>query len=127
MSEIKRTYEITAPIEKVWWALTTAKGGEAWGAGPVKFDLQEGGEFSYWGGDIHGVNTKVITNKLLEQDWYGHDHPEEKYRAVFELEPRGNGTLVHLTYSGNIYDEQRDIQDWDEYYFQPIKKLLEIG
>lgn len=127
MSQIEQTYTIKAPVDKVWWALTTAEGGKAWGASPAAFELKESGEFSYWGGDIHGINTKVITNELLKQDWYGHDHPEEKYRAVFRFETMDGDTLVHLIYSGNIYDEQRDIRDWDEYYFQPIKKLLEAS
>lgn len=125
MSYIEQTYTINAPVEKVWWALTTADAAEAWGAAPAKFDASEGGEFSYWDGDIHGVNTKLIQNQLLEQDWYGHDHPEEKYKASFTFEPIDKGTVVKLHYSGNIYDEQRDIQDWQEYYFDPIKKLLE--
>jgi activator of HSP90 ATPase len=63
--------------------------------------------------------------QTLEQDWYGHDHPEEKYRAEFSFSQDGDVTTVRLRYSGNIYDEQRDISDWQEYYFDPIKKLLE--
>ena len=122
---IEQTYAIDAPIDKVWWALTTADGAEKWGAGPAKFDAAEGGEFSYWDGDIHGLNTKVDPNSVLEQDWYGHDHPAEKYRMCFRLESKGTKTLVHLTYSGNIYDEQRDVADLRDYYFEPIKKLLE--
>lgn len=125
MTTIKQTYAINAPIEKVWWALTTVDGAEQWGAGPAKFDAKEGGQFSYWGGNIHGINTKVVPMHILEQDWYGHDHPEEKYRAEFSFSQEGNITTVKLRYSGNIYDEQRDVSDWQEYYFDPIKKLLE--
>ncbi len=125
MQQIEQTYTIKAPLAKVWWALTTAEAAEEWGAGPAKFDVTEGGEFSYWDGDIHGINTKVVPEKLLEQDWYGHDHPEEKYRTSFTFEQDGDATLVHFVYSGHIYDEQRDISDWKEYYFDPIKKLLE--
>lgn len=81
--------------------------------------------FSYWDGDIHGINTKVVPIQTLEQDWYGHDHPEEKHRAEFSFSQNGDITTVKLNYSGNIYDEQRDISDWQEYYFDPIKQLLE--
>lgn len=124
MQTIEQTYTIAAPLDRVWWALTTAEGAEKWGAGPASFNASDGGEFSYWDGDIHG-NTKVLPEMVLEQDWYGHDHPEEKYRTRFRFELVGTTTNVHLTYSGNIYDEQRDIADWQEYYFDPIKKLLE--
>lgn len=125
MKTLELTFEIAAPIERVWWAFTTAEGAEQWGASPAKFNAADGGEFSYWDGDIHGVNTTVVPMQALEQDWYGHDHPEEKYRAVFGFNQEGDITTVKLTYSGNIYDEQRDISDWQEYYFNSIKKLLE--
>ena len=125
MSQIDLSYTIKSPVAKVWWALTTAEAAEQWGAGPAKFDATEGGEFSYWDGEIHGTNTKVVLEKLLEQDWYGHDHPEEKYRTSFRFEVKGDATIVHFVMAGHIYDEQRDIDDAREYYFDPIKELLE--
>ena len=112
MAQIEQTYTINAPLEKVWHALTTAEGAEEWGAGPAKFDATEGGEFSYWDGDIHGINAKIIPLKQLEQEWYGHDHPEEKYRAAYTFETDGVQTVVHFVFSGHIYDERRDIADW---------------
>jgi uncharacterized protein YndB with AHSA1/START domain len=125
MKRIEQTYHIKAPIAKVWQALTDASMAEQWGAGPAKVDATEGGEFSYWGGDIHGLNTKIVPEKLLEQDWYGHDHPERKFRATFTFETDGIATTVHLVFTGDIEDEQKDIKDWQEYYFDPIKNLLE--
>jgi uncharacterized protein YndB with AHSA1/START domain len=125
MNTIEPTYRIKAPVTKVWWVLTTAEGGEAWGAGPAQFDATEGGAFSYWNSDIHGINTKVVPEKLLEQDWYGHENPAWKYNALFTFEADGDVTVVQVKYSGDIVDEQRDINDWNEYYFEPIKQLLE--
>lgn len=126
MKQIEQTYTINAPIEKVWQALTTAELAEQWGAGPAKMDARVGGEYSYWDGDIHGVFTKLMPGKLIEQDWYGHDNPTWKYKVVFSFEGDSKATRVHLVYSGNILDEQKDIADWREYYFDPIKKLLEV-
>ena len=123
--QLEQTYVIKAPLTKVWQALTDSKVAEQWSAGPAKVDAHEGGEFSYWDGDIHGVNTKVVPEKLLEQDWYGHDNPTWKYNVKFTFEEDNGTTTVHLLYSGNIVDEQRDINDWKDYYFDPIKKLLE--
>jgi len=125
MSQIEQAYTIKAPVSEVWRALTDASVAEQWGAAPAKVDATEGGEFSYWDGDIHGINTKIVPEKLLEQDWYGHDHPERKFRAVFTFEAEGNVTTVRLVFTGDIEDEQKDKKDWQEYYFDPIKKLLE--
>lgn len=124
-SHIEQTYTIKAPVSKVWQALTDAAAAEQWGAGPAKVDAREGGEFSYWDGDIHGVYTKLVPNTLIEQDWYGHDNPTWKYNVVFKLKGESDTTTVHLAYSGNILDEQKDIKDWQDYYFTPIKELLE--
>lgn len=123
--QIKQQYQIKAPLHKVWQALTDADIAEQWGAGPAIFEAREGGKFSYWDGDIHGTNTKIMPEKLLEQDWYGHDNPTWKYNVRFTFEKHEDTTIVDFLYSGNIIDEQRDIKDWQTYYFDPIKKLLD--
>lgn len=71
MSTLEQDYEIAAPVEKVWQALTDASIMEQWEAGPGTSDCREGGEFSLWDGDIHGVYTKLVPGQLIEQDWYG--------------------------------------------------------
>jgi uncharacterized protein YndB with AHSA1/START domain len=125
MKQIEQTYTINAPVEKVWEALTSAEIAEQWGAAPAKVNPKVGGEYSYWGGDIHGIFTKLVPGKLIEQDWYGHDNPTWKYTVVFAFESDGQATTVRMLYSGDILDEQKDIGDWKDYYFDPIKKLLE--
>jgi len=125
MKSIQQDYIIEAPVSEVYKALTDGPTAEQWGAAPAKVDAREGGEFSYWDGDIHGVYTKLVPQKLIEQDWYGHDNPTWKYRVSFMLKGDDKITTVHMIYSGNILDEQKDIADWRDYYFDPIKKLLE--
>lgn len=125
MKTVEQDYIIDAPIKEVWLALTDAAYMERWEAGPAKSDAREGGEFSLWDGDIHGTYTKLVPEKLIEQDWYGHNNPTWKYTLSFSLEPKGDGTNVHMIYSGDIVDEQKDIADWRDYYFDPIKKLVE--
>lgn len=98
---------------------------EKWGAAPAQVDAHEGGKFSYWDGDIHGVFTRLVENTLIEQDWYGHDNPTWKYRAVFTFTSNGDSTVVALDFSGDIQDEAKDLADWQDYYFTPIKQLLE--
>jgi uncharacterized protein YndB with AHSA1/START domain len=125
MSQIEQTYTINAPVSKVWQAFTDTDIAERWGAAPAKVNACEGGEYSYWDGDIHGIFTKIVPEKLIEQDWYGHDNPTWKYNVTFTFEGDDEATTVHMVYSGNIIDEQKDIKDWKDYYFDPIKQLLE--
>ncbi len=125
MKQLEQTYTINAPVSAVWKALTDGPTAEQWGAAPAKVDAREGGEFSYWDGDIHGTFTKLVSEKLIEQDWYGHDNPNWKYTVSFAFEGDDKQTAVHMIYAGDILDEQKDIADWRDYYFDPIKKLLE--
>ncbi len=125
MNEIEKIYPIKAPLEKVWWALTSAEGANAWGASPAKYEASVGGAFSYWDGDIHGITTVYEPERLLVQDWFGHDDPNEKYQARFEFSSAEGVTSIKLTFSGNIKDPTRDANDWDDYYFSPIKQALE--
>jgi uncharacterized protein YndB with AHSA1/START domain len=125
MKQIEQTYTIKAPVSKVWQALTDATIAEQWGAAPAKVEARVGGEFSYWDGDIHGTYTKLIPDALIEQEWYGHDNPTWKYNVVFTFDGNDESTTIRMTYSGDILDEQKDIEDWQGYYFSPIKELLE--
>ncbi len=125
VKSIEQDYVIKAPISEVWKALTDGPTAERWGAEPAKVDAREGGEFSYWNGDIHGIFAGLVPKKLIKQDWYGHDNPTWKYSVSFTFEGDDKTTTVHMVYAGNILDEQKDIADWRDYYFDPIKKLLE--
>ena len=111
MKSIQQDYVIKASVKEVWKALTDGPTAEQWGAAPAKVDAREGGKFSYWDGDIHGVYTKLIPQQLIEQDWYGHDNSTWKYTVSFTLEGDGKTTTVHMIYSGDILDEQKDIAD----------------
>ena len=68
MKSIQQDYVIEAPVSEVWKALTDGPTAEQWGAAPAKVDAHEGGEFSYWDGDIHGTYTnlsqKSSSNKI---------------------------------------------------------------
>ena len=68
MDSLDLSIEIKAPLEKVWWAFTTAEAAEQWGAGPAYIEAKDGGVFSYWESDIHGIITKIVPMQILEQD-----------------------------------------------------------
>jgi len=125
MKSFTQYYTIQAPVNEVYKALTDGPTAEQWGAAPAKVDAREGGTFSYWDGDIHGVFTKLVAEKFVEQEWYGHENPDWKYTVTFTFEGDNRATTVRMVFSGNIVDERKDIADWRDYYFEPIKKLLE--
>lgn len=122
---LKQTYKIKAPIEKVWDALTNAKTIDKWGGGPAKMRATESSEFSVWGGDIHGKNTKVVKEKELTQEWISGDWKIPS-KVDFKLSEKNGVTTVKLTHEGIPPGEYKDIADgWNRYYLGEIKKLLE--
>ena len=129
MKTIKQTYQIKAPVEKVWQALVDPKIIEKWSGAGAKMDANVGTKFELWGGDIHGTNTQVVNppsgGKKLVQDWYGGDW-DEPSKATFTLEDKNGETEITLV-NENVPDEQvDDIEDgWTRYYLGEIKKLLE--
>lgn len=125
MKSIRQEYSAKVPVEKVWEALVDPKIIDEWGGGPAKMKEEVGFKFSLWGGDIHGTNTKVVKEKVLEQDWFGGDW-DESSKLRFELSTHENKTKVLLTQS-NIPDKEVDdiSSGWHDYYMGPLIKLLE--
>ena len=122
---LKQEYNIKAPLSKVWDALIDPKIIDKWGGGPAKMSDKVGFEFSLWGGDIHGKNTKVIPEKLLAQDWMGGDW-EDYSKLEFKLSFSSGVTTVELTQTGIPDSEFDDIADgWQRYYLGKIKEFLE--
>lgn len=125
MKILKQEYHIMSPLSKVWEALVDPQIIDKWGGGPAKMAEKESFEFTLWGGDIKGKNTKVNKEKLLRQDWMSGTW--DKYSQVeFKLTHKDGCTTVFLTHTGIPEDEFKDIKDgWDRYYMGEIKKLLE--
>jgi activator of HSP90 ATPase len=122
---IKQTYIVNAPANKVWQAFVDPKIIEQWGGGPAKMNDKEGTNFSLWDGDIHGTNTKVIDQKLLEQDWYGGEW-DAPSKISFHFAFKHGKTEIEMVHSNVPDNAAKDIdQGWKDYYLGPIKVLLE--
>ncbi len=125
MKKLRQTYHIRATPGRVWRALVDPHEIEEWGAGPAKMDDKVGTEFELWGGDIHGVNTEVVSEKKLVQDWTEGDWPEPS-RVSFTLDAEVSGTKLVLDHANIPDGEFEDIRDgWKEYYLGPLKEYLE--
>ena len=126
MKKIDKTYEIEAPVEKVWACLTEVEQIEHWSDASASFDAKVGGKFKMWGDDsLSGKVNKLEKNRLLEEDWLV-DGMDEPSIALFELSEEDNVTILKLTHS-NVPEDLVDELDegWDLYYLGAIKDYLE--
>lgn len=125
MKELVKTYNIHAHPADVWQALTDCKVIEKWSGAPCQMSPDENFAFSLWGGDIHGKNIEIIPQKKLVQQWFSGQW-ERPSLATFTLKESAHGTELKLVQT-DIPDEALAEIDsgWDDYYLEPLKRLLE--
>lgn len=125
MPDIEQRYFVRATVSDVWQALVDPHKINKWGGGPAEMSESEGYEFKLWGGDVHGVNVKVVKESQLVQDWFGGKW-DEPSRLTLTLRQDGDQTRIDLFQRGVPDKELKDITDgWRDYYFGPLKKWVE--
>ncbi|MEQ9425471.1 MAG: SRPBCC domain-containing protein [Cyclobacteriaceae bacterium] len=124
MKKLNKKYEINAPKEKVFEALTDPLTIEQWSGAEAVMNAECGGEFSLWGGSIHGKNNEV-TNDYIIQDWK--EKGWKNYSKVsFFLNVENGKTILELIHDDIPEGSYKSLDDgWDKYYLGAIKNLLE--
>jgi uncharacterized protein YndB with AHSA1/START domain len=96
----------TAPVEKVWKAITDKDEMRGWYFDLEEFKPEVGFEFKFWGGkdDDHQYLhickvTEVVLLKKLTYSWYFNGFEGKSY-VTFELFEEGDKTKVRLTHAG---------------------------
>lgn len=124
-NRLEKRYHIRAAMHDVFRALTDERLVVEWSGDAALMDATPGGEFSLWGGSIHGVN-RVVTPTRIEQDW---KEEEWKYpsNVVFTLSPHPEGgTLLELVHEGIPSLNFKAIDaGWDADYLGPLQALVE--
>lgn len=86
-----------------------------------------GGEFSIYAGSIEGVNLELVPDEKIVQSWRMDNWPEGHFsKATFSLQAIEGGTRLTFTQTDvpdEFYDEIK--QGWHDYYWDPMKKMLE--
>ena len=69
--------------------------------GPVKLDLQKGGEFELFGGYVHGKFIEIVPNLKLIQSWRLKRWPEGHYSTVtIEIRQKQDHTELEVLQTG---------------------------
>lgn len=99
--------EVPAPLPAVWQAFSTSEGLSTWLTPGAVVDLRPGGEWTaHFPGSSTGGGTivsfapeKEMVLAALAPDRFPHVR-QQRTRAVFQFEPRGNSTVVRLSQTG---------------------------
>jgi uncharacterized protein YndB with AHSA1/START domain len=125
MKDFKKYYNIPAPPEDVYLALTNPLTIQLWTGDIAEMTAAPDTEFSLWDGSITGKNLEFEINKKIIQEWYFGER-EEKSIVTIKLHPDAQGTSVELRHT-NIPDEDyNDIVDgWNTIYFGALRDFYE--
>lgn len=125
MKDFKKYYQIPAPAEEIYIALTNPFTISLWTGAEAVMDTTPGSEFSLWDGSISGRNLEFIENRRIVQQWYFGDQPEESIVTII-LHPDKKGTSIELRHT-NIPDADSDniIEGWNLNYFGSLREFYE--
>lgn len=127
MKDYKKYYELPAPPEDVYTALTNPDTIRLWTGEEAVMNTAAGSEFSMWDGSITGKNISFEPGRKIVQQWYYDGEPEESIVTIL-LHPHKNGTSVELRHS-NIPDAvyEDTVDGWNETYFGSLMEFYEEG
>ncbi len=117
MKDFKKYYQITAPPEDVYHALTNPVTIRLWTGEPAEMSTEPGSEFSLWDDSIVGQNIAFEEGRKIVQEWY-FGGQSEKSIVTITLHPNKQGTSVELHHS-NIpdVDFEEITRGWNSNYF----------
>jgi activator of HSP90 ATPase len=126
---IRQSITFKASLHEVYEALMDSRKHARFTGAQARISRKAGGKFTAYDGYIEGVNLNLVPDKKIVQSWRGSDWPEDHYSmATFSLKKFKNGTHLTFTQSGVPDQYYHDIsQGWRDYYWKPMKEMLEKG
>jgi activator of HSP90 ATPase len=121
MKDYKKYYQIPAPPEELYIALTNPATLQLWTGEPAVMSTEAGTEFSLWDDNIVGKNLEFEEGKKIVQQWYFGEDEETPSIVMIKLHPHPGGTSVELRHT-NIPDEVYDdiVEGWNDAYFASL-------
>lgn len=118
---------IPASPDRVYAALTTsAQFTDASGGRPAEINANDGGEFSLFGGAIHGRQIELVPGARLVQAWRVKMWEPGTYSLVrFTLTAEGSGTRLVLDHSAFPQGQEEHLAaGWSANYWEPLTKYF---
>jgi activator of HSP90 ATPase len=124
---IKQSITFKASPHDIYEALMDAKKHAEFTGGKATISRKVGGKFTVFDGYATGVNKEMEQDKKIVQAWRADDWPEGVYSEVtFAFAKVADGTKLTFTQTGVPEDQYEDVsQGWKDYYWKPMKKMLE--
>ena len=124
---IKQTAEFAATPHQVYEALMDSAKHSKFSGGEATISRKVGGKFTAYDGYAEGKNLELIPDEKIVQSWRASDWPEgHNSEITFELTKTKTGTKLAFTQTDVPAEFYDDIaQGWIDWYWRPMKKMLE--
>ena len=124
MKDLKKYYTLHAEPKDIYNALTNQNMIEIWTGEEAVMQPEPNTEFSFWEGNITGLNLEFEENRKIVQKWYFGEQDEDSIVTLI-LHPDKKGTKVELRHT-NIPDNAYSniAEGWDEDYFGALRELF---
>lgn len=122
------TFKATSPHE-VYEALMDSRKHSEFTGSKANISRTVGGKITAYDGYIEGKNLELVKDRKIVQSWRSTDWPEGHHStATFELEALKGGKGCKLTFTQTDVpaEQSKDIaQGWKDFYWKPMKGMLE--
>ncbi|KAK7049793.1 AHA1, activator of heat shock 90kDa protein ATPase [Halocaridina rubra] len=128
-SKFSHTQTFKCTADDLYRALTQREMVIAFTRGDVKLEVEKGGKFELFGGNISGEFENLVPNKQITQKWRFKTWPNGHYSYVtIDLVQKEDQTELVLTQTGiPSSDLERTKQGWRNYYWESIKRTFGFG
>ena len=124
---IRQSVTIKASPHSVYEALMDSKKHSKFTGGKASISRKLGGKFSAYEGYAEGINLELVPDEKIVQTWRASDWPAGHYsRVTFAIKEVKVGARLTFTQSGVPEEQFGNVyQGWHDYYWAPMKQMLE--
>jgi activator of HSP90 ATPase len=124
---IRQVATFKASPHEVYELLMDEKKHSQFTGGKAVITRNVGETFTIYNGEMEGINLELVPDRKIVQSWRFTNWPKGHFSKVtFSIKDSHGGTYLNFTQSG-VPEEDFDsiAQGWKDYYWEPMKKLLE--
>lgn len=125
---IRQKISFKASAHDVYEALMDSKKHAKFTGAPAMISRKIGGKFSAYDGYASGKNLILVPDEKIVQTWRASDWDEEEISEIsLTITPTKTGCTVTFTHK-NVPSKHLSAikQGWIDFYWKPMKKMLEI-
>lgn len=123
----QESFKCTA--EELYRALTVQEMVQAFSRGPCVLEVQKGGRFELFGGNVSGTFLELVPDKRICMQWRFGSWPKAHFSEVtIDIEQKADCTELTLTQEGVPQGEADRTRDgWQRHYWDSLKRTFGFG